>query len=166
MTFLPRRSVALLRWKLPQALLLLVCDQPTAVSHCVALWPKGDGWGGGGHFLSQNRIALNHRDGEMGLADGFSLPKWLTVKQYGERPGWGEDDPVWSERLGRDGWTVVSYPTGTKDDFGAKVWIEFAPPINWRKRNPKWPKRYSLEMSITGLKERDGPWYLTVTRAS
>jgi hypothetical protein len=27
--------------------------------------------------------------------------------------------------------------------------------------NPKWPKRYLLEMSITGIGERDGPWYLT-----
>jgi hypothetical protein len=48
-----------------------------------------------------------------------------------------------------------------QDDFGAKVWMEFAPPIKWRKPNPRWPKQYSLEMSITGMKERDGPWYLT-----
>jgi hypothetical protein len=39
--------------------------------------------------------------------------------------------------------------------------MEFAPPLKWRKRNPKWPKRYSLEMSVKGIKERDGPWYLT-----
>jgi hypothetical protein len=26
----------------------------------LALWPKGDGWGGGGHFVSAKRIALNH----------------------------------------------------------------------------------------------------------
>jgi len=127
----------------------------------LALWPKGDGWGGGGHFLSQNRIALNHRDSEMRLAEGFSHPSWLKVKQLGKRPGWGEDVPIWEERLERDGWTLVSHPTGTKDDFGARVWMEFTPPIKWRKRNPRWPKRYSLEMSITGLKERDGPWYLT-----
>src|SRR5689334_24278886 len=25
----------------------------------LALWPKGDGWGGGGHFESRTRIALN-----------------------------------------------------------------------------------------------------------
>jgi hypothetical protein len=127
----------------------------------LALWPKGDGWGGGGHFASSNRIELNHRDGEINLADGFSLPKWLKVKQLGERPGWGEDNPIWSERLKRDGWTLISYPTKTKDDFGAKVWVEFSPPLVWHKPHPVWPKRYSLEMSITGLKERDGPWYLT-----
>src|SRR5271157_4978410 len=127
----------------------------------LALWPKGDGWGGGGHFLRQGRIELNHRDKEMGLAKGFSIPRWLTVTQFGNRPGWGEDDPVWSERLKRDGWKLVGYPTKTKDDFGPKVWWEFDPPITWRKSNPRWPKRYWIEMSITGLKEKDGPWYLT-----
>jgi len=127
----------------------------------LALWPKGDGWGGGGHFLSRTQIALNHRDNEMRLAEHFSVPRWLKVKQFGKRPGWGEDDPVWSERLRRDGWNLVAYPTRTADNFGAKVWMEFDPPIKWQKRNPKWPKRYSLEMLIRGLKERDGPWYLT-----
>lgn len=127
----------------------------------LTLWPKGDGWGGGGHFVTQHQVALNHRAAEMELANGFSIPRWLKVKPYGKRPGWGEDDPVWSERLKRDGWSLVSYPTKTKDDFGAKVWVEFAPPIVWRKPNPVWPKRYALEMSIEGLKERNGPWYLT-----
>jgi len=126
----------------------------------LAMWPKGDGWGGGGHFLSRRRLALNHRDGELKLAEGFSVPRWLRVEQFGERPGWGEDDPIHSERLERDGWELAEYPTKTKDDFGAKVWMEFSPPIKWRKAHPKWPKRYSLEMSILGIKEKDGPWYL------
>ena len=126
----------------------------------LAMWPKGDGWGGGGHFLAKSRIALNHRDTELKLAEGLSVPKWLKVKQFGTRPGWGEDDPIWSERLKRDGWKLVEYPTRTKDDYGAKVWVEFSPPIRWRKVNPKWPKRYSLDMSIVGIKEKDGPWYL------
>jgi hypothetical protein len=127
----------------------------------LAMWPKGDGWGGGGHFLSGRRIALNHRSHEMRLAEGFSVPRWLRVEPFGKRPGWGEDDPVWSVRLERDGWKLIQYPTGTKDDFGAKVGIEFSPPIKWRKLNPKWPKQYSLEMAITGMHEKDGPWYLT-----
>jgi hypothetical protein len=127
----------------------------------LALWPKGDGWGGGGHFLDQHRIALNHREGEMALAEDFSLPRWLKVKPLGKHSGWGEDDPVWMLRLTRDGWTLVSAPNKTMNDYGAKVWIEFSPAIRWEKRNPKWPRRYLLEMSITGLKEKDGPWYLT-----
>jgi hypothetical protein len=124
----------------------------------LAMWPKGDGWGGGGHFLSQTRIALNHRDNELKLAEGFSVPRWLKVKQFGKRPGWGEDDPIFSERLKRDGWKLVGYPTQTTQ--GAKVRMEFSPPIEWRKVNPKWPERYSLDMSILGIKEKDGPWYL------
>lgn len=125
------------------------------------LWPKGDGWGGGGHFLSQRRIALNHRDNEMQIANGFSIPKWLSIEPFGKRPGWGEDDPIWSERLRRDGWSLTSYPKATKDDFGAKVGWEPSPPIGWRKPNPQWPKKYALEMSIVGMIERNGPWYMT-----
>src|SRR5215468_4161014 len=126
----------------------------------LALWPKGDAWGGGGQFLSSTRIELNHRENEMALAPGFSLPKWLRIRPYGQRPGWGEDNPVWFDRLKRDGWTLISYPTATKDDFGAKVMMEFSPPITWRKPNPACAKRYSLDMSIIGIRERDGPWYL------
>jgi hypothetical protein len=97
----------------------------------------------------------------MALAPGFSVPRWLKVLPFGDRPGWGEDDPVWSERLLRDGWKLISYPTGTKDDLGAKVWWEPSPPIIWRKANPVCPKLYSLDMAIVGIKERGGPWYLT-----
>jgi len=88
----------------------------------LVMWPKGDGWGGGGHFLSRHRIALNHRDGAMEVAKGYSLPKGLRVEQFGERPGWGEDDAIWSKRLERDGWILVSWPTKTKNDFGSRVW--------------------------------------------
>jgi hypothetical protein len=126
----------------------------------IAMWPKGDGWGGGGHFISQNRIALNHRDGETTLAAGFKLPRRIRVEQFGERPGWGEDDPIWFQRLERDGWKLTSIPEKTKDDFGAKVSREFDPPIKWQKANPKFPKLHSLEMAILGIHERDGPWYL------
>jgi hypothetical protein len=127
----------------------------------LALWPKGDGWGGGGHFLTQRRVALNHRATEMNLGEGFSLPQWLKIDPFGAHPGRGEDDPIWSERLKRDGWTLTSVPTTAKDDYGAAVWWEPSPAIAWQKPNPKWPKKYALEMSIVGIKERNGPWYMT-----
>src|ERR1700722_4523881 len=52
----------------------------TAVSRppyltALALWPKGDGWGGGGQFVARDSVQLNHRDQEMFLADGFSVPE-------------------------------------------------------------------------------------------
>jgi len=127
----------------------------------LVMWPTGDTYQGGGHFLSQHRIALNHVEYEVELAKGLSLPKGLRIEQFDYRPGWQEDDPIWSKRLERDGWTLVSWPTKTKDNFGSRVMWEPDPAIKWVKVNPKWPKRYSLEMSITGIGERNGPWYLT-----
>jgi hypothetical protein len=126
----------------------------------LAMWPKNDAWRGGGLFVSRTRLELNHYDSELKLAQGFSVPKWLKVTQFGERPGRGEDDPIYSERLRRDGWKLVDFPTKTKDDFNAKVWMEFSPPIKWMKPSRKWP-RYSLEMSILGIKEKNGPWCVT-----
>ncbi len=127
----------------------------------LALWPKGDGWGGGGQFLSRDCIELNHRNSEMTLADNFCLPNWLSLKPFGDRPGWGEDDPIWSSCLTRDGWTLTASPQSTRNDLGAKVWIEYDPPIMWEKPHPRWPNEYTLRMSIFGIKERNGPWYIT-----
>ena len=126
----------------------------------LALWPKGDCWGGGGQFSSNTQLILNHSDREMELAPGFSIPNWFSVGQCGEWSGRGEDDPIWSSRLIRDGWKLTAYPEKTKDDRGAKVWIEYDPPIAWEKKHPLWPGRYTLRMSILGIKERDGPWLI------
>ncbi len=106
----------------------------------LALWPKGDAWGGGGHFISPTQLELNHRKLEMTLADGFSTPEWLTIQPYGFSSGWGEDDPVWSDRLVREGWTRISA------DF----------PILWEKTHG----RFTLQMAILGLNEANGPWYI------
>jgi hypothetical protein len=126
----------------------------------LALWPKGDGWGGGGQFSARDAIQLNHRNNEMALADGFSLPKWLHVGQFGDRPGWGEDDPVWAQRLRRDGWSLESQPSGLTPDFTAKVTWEFDPPITWQKKHPFRVNELTLRMSIVGMHERNGAWYL------
>lgn len=137
----------------------------TAVSRppfftALALWPKGNCWGGGGKFASDTRLLLNHYNHEMTRAKDFSIPAWLSVGQCGNWSGGGEDDPLWPSRLMRDGWKLTRSPEKTKDDYGAKVWIEYDPPITWEKAHPIWPNKYTLRMSIWGLKERDGPWYL------
>lgn len=133
----------------------------TAVSRppyftALALWPKGDAWGGGGHFATAREILLNHRPDEMDLADGFSIPKWLTVRPFGAHSGWGEDNPVWFERLSRDGWTCTSAGRESGYDRDGKVLLSFDPPIIWEKSN----RRFMLQMKILGMKEREGPWYV------
>lgn len=136
----------------------------TAVSRppfltALALWPKGDCWGGGGQFFSDTCLMLNHQQDEMTLASGFSIPNWFSISPCGDWSGRGEDDPIWSSRLARDGWSLVSSPERTKDDHGAEIWIEFDPPIRWERPHPLWPRKYTLEMSILGIKERNGRWY-------
>ena len=84
----------------------------TAVSRppfltALALWPKGDAWGGGGLFTSENEILLNHRANELELADGFKLARNVRIKTFGTASGWGEDNPIWDKRLIRDGWNQL-----------------------------------------------------------
>lgn len=126
----------------------------------LALWPKGNCWGGGGLFFSNDRLMINDFPEDIKLAPEFSMPSWLAVGSCGEWSGRGEDDPIWSCRLARDGWKLTAYPEKTKNDHGAKVWIEYDPPITWEKLHPFWPKKYILRMSILGIKERGGPGWL------
>lgn len=127
----------------------------------VALWAKGDGWGGGGLFADEQTILLNHRPDEMTLAEGFRLPSHVRVEPFGERPGWGEDRPIWNERLMRDGWALVQQGTAIEHKLGAPVWVTFDPPEVWSKPNHPLRGRYGLRMSIRGLHEREGTWYIT-----
>jgi len=128
----------------------------------LAVWPKGDGWGGGGLFRSDAEILLNHRANEMLLAQGFQLPKEISVSPFGERPGWGEDSPIIDERLERDGWRFVQRGTAVKHELGDPLWIELNPPKIWSKVSPSKSRgSYELQQFTNGLHERDGSWYVT-----
>lgn len=77
-------------------------DTWTAVSRppwftALALWPKGDCWGGGGLFKNGRLILLNHWSCQMALAEGFRLPRSITVAPLGDSAGCGEDDPIESD---------------------------------------------------------------------
>lgn len=76
----------------------------TAVSRppfltALLLWPKGDAWGGGGLFEDERTILLNHGELQRELADGFNVPRSITVNPLGIHAGRGEDDPIWAARL-------------------------------------------------------------------
>lgn len=125
----------------------------------LALWPKGDGWGGGGLFETERKILLNHRAAEMKLAEGFNLPRNLQIKPFGERPGWGEDSPIVDARMNRDGWRMVQDVEAIEHRRGASVGMEFRPPLVWSKKHHQLC-RYELQQHIHGLHQRDGPWYV------
>lgn len=126
----------------------------------LAFWKKGDGWGGGGLFKSESDILLNHREGEMTLGEGFSLPEDIKVSPFGERPGWGEDSPIMDQRLIRDGWNLVQNGESITHELGAPIWVEFDPPEIWSKANPIMNSNYELRQITTGLHERNGSWYV------
>lgn len=139
----------------------------TAVSRppyltALALWRKGDAWGGGGLFDSARRIRLNHRPDEMQLEEGFRLGPSMEVETLGEGAGWGEDNPLLDARLFRDGWRLdPSDSTEIENTFGSSPWIEYRPPVRYRRRIGGDGYVMTLEMAIEGIHERDGPWYLT-----
>jgi hypothetical protein len=121
------------------------------------MWPKGDAWGGGALFVNERTILLNHRPGERRLGNRRHLPRAISVEAFPGRPGWGEDDPIWSTRLTRDGWILRQEGTARENKGRSpKIWWEYPEPRIWSKAKGKW----HLQMRILGLKERDGPWYV------
>lgn len=137
----------------------------TAVSRppfftALAMWPKGDAWGGGGLFQNERTIALNHLAGQRKLAAGFRLPKSIVVEPLKGHPGRGEDDPIHSMRLQRDGWTVRSVGKGQENRRGSKIWWEYGEPQVWSKSRGS----MTLEMRILGIHETEGPWYVVEHR--
>ena len=136
----------------------------TAVSRppyftALALWPKGDAWGGGGLFRDENEILLNHQESALTLAEEYQIPREITVSRlpYG---GGGEDDPIFSDRIARDGWNLLQEARWLKQPEGGRVsWTSETPEI-WSKPHPA-KSGWTLQMRTLGLHERQGPWYVT-----
>jgi hypothetical protein len=142
----------------------------TAVSRpphltALAFWPKGDAWGGGGLFDNEHRIRLNHRPNEMMQEEGFRLAPSMEIVPLGEHPGWGEDDPIHHVRLRRDGWRKVGpEPKVKATGWDSDPWIVFDPVSRYTRSVGPPLAGLKIEMTIRGLKERDGPWYVTSYR--
>jgi hypothetical protein len=135
----------------------------TAVSRppyltALALWPKGDTWGGGGLFKNQRELLLNHGANQLRLADGFSVPRTFEVGAT-PRAGLGEDGPIASMRLQRDGWTLVQKRGQETQTSGGLVY-KFKQPEIWAKPCPSARVRRALRMCTHGVHERGGPWYV------
>jgi hypothetical protein len=130
----------------------------------LALWAKGDAWGGGGLFDSRMRLRLNHRtapyhrNDETALADGFRLPKRFTIAPLWENAGWGEDDPIRAMRLQRDGWLFVQAAQGIEwQGIGAPIGATAGTPeIITKPMNARAGLLYTLRVARHGRFERDG----------
>jgi len=134
----------------------------TAVSRppfftALALWPNLDTWGGGGLFESENSILLNRRGGPGPMAADFRLPRNIRVKSIGEWAGRGEDEPIRSTRMERDGWILADAGAVSEYQRKGPVRWEFTRPQRWQKSR----EGLTLERRILGIGERNGPSYVT-----
>jgi hypothetical protein len=69
----------------------------------LALWPKGDCWHGGGLFKSERVVLLNHKPA---VATPHKEHKPHGLRVIPNPKAQGEDDPIFSQRLERDGWQL------------------------------------------------------------
>ncbi|MBP2300578.1 hypothetical protein [Azospirillum picis] len=126
----------------------------------LTLWPKGDGWGGGGMFEDEKTLLLNHRmvshPNGFELAEGFRLAAGMQVKPLGERSGGGEDNPVnWCIRS-RDGWRMVAEGKGRKGGRRAGAFYTFEAPQIVEKEGVGGRR---LQELLHAIGRRKGAWY-------
>lgn len=126
----------------------------------LALWPKGDTWGGGGFFDSEKKLILNHLPHQMQLQGGFRLKQGFLVHPLGDHSGRGEDSPVWDARLQKSGWVLQSSGSRVEPKWNAKVvWDYSKSPVVYQRTNPK-HSSLALRAKILGINERSGGWYV------
>ena len=130
----------------------------------LAFWPQGNAWGGGGLFsgngrtlyLNHGRSIANEKSAQTQLA-----PLPIRIKPLHENSGCGEDDPIRTYRMLRDGWTVVA--KGSQSS-----WQGSSSPYNFAQRKPsiyqKRPKaqiglpKWGLRLSSKYTGEQQGRW--------
>src|SRR5579864_2896071 len=71
----------------------------------LALWPKGDCWHGGGSFKNARVVLLNHKPA-VATPHKDHKPHRLLVRPNSNANG--EDEPIFSQRLERDGWKLIT----------------------------------------------------------
>ena len=137
----------------------------TAVSRppfftALALWPKGDCWGGGGLFETDRKLCLNHSLHQFALADGFTLPPGFQVEPLGAHSGGGEDQAIlWQRRL-RDGWIQLPAEVDARRKGRGKRWY-IDPPLTVQKSSDgRSPHDLLLRQHPPGTDETRGRWHV------
>ncbi len=130
----------------------------------LSIWFKGDAWGGGGLFSQNGRtIYLNHGTSEVSKksveAQFARLP--MRIKPLREYSGGGEDGPICTYRMLRDGWTLAkkgsrSKMVGVREPYS---FVQKQPTIfDKRPQNKGGPPRWSLQLMSKYTYERQGRW--------
>lgn len=129
----------------------------TAVSRppwltALALWPKGDHWAGGGLFADDRTLRLNHSP-QMAEPHPQHRPK-KALRVLPNPQARGEDDPIYSARLTRDGWAMTREwqreTPGLMQGFHTR-----APELRVRAHPGGLPLCVVMERSIEGYRYRE-----------
>ena len=118
----------------------------------LALWPKGDCWHGGGLFERSRRVWLNHAPSAARPHLGH-LPRGLTVIPNPEAHG--EDYPVWSRRMERDGWVLQQ--VGDFRPSRGLGWNTVQPEI-WDRPHPRGPVLLRRQTDQINFRVAGGPY--------
>ncbi len=119
----------------------------------LALWPKGDTWHGGGLFESETHLWLNHGPHAATAHSDHRPPRWLRVTP--NPMAQGEDWPVWSRRMTRDGWSMVQ--KGSFHLEGLSAWRTEQTEI-WERLSPDASARLRLTTVGINFRMPGGPY--------
>ena len=160
------------KWETPLATWTAISRPPYLTA--LALWPKGDAWGGGGLFLGPRTLGLNHfesspvqtgkrRQAWHPLGDEGvplpRLPRGLAVKPVAAWAGRGEDSPIEDTRMSRDGWQLVAPGTRGSSSRGDEFAFRFEQPEVYERPSPRTGANpLVLRRLLTAIGQRNGPW--------
>ncbi|MDQ1090777.1 hypothetical protein QE400_000190 [Xanthomonas sacchari] len=126
----------------------------------LALWPKGDSWGGGGMFEDERTLLLNHRprDGRdpFPMPTGFQLPHDLQVRPFGTDSGGGEDEPIDGVLRERDGWQLRDAGEGERGGLRSDALFRFSRP---RVREKLGANGRRLQSLLHAVGQDNHAWY-------
>lgn len=157
------------KWQAPFETWTAVSRTPYLTA--LALWPKGDAWGGGGLFETPVTIGLNHLQITSPVIPGArkaawhplgagptTLPGRFEVRRWSEEAaGRGEDNPVHHERIVRDGWIFIAEGDAGPYRQSEYAWLFNAPEI-YERPSPK--GQLTLRRLLRSIYQRNAAWYV------
>jgi len=157
------------KWQTPYETWTAVSRTPYLTA--LALWPKGDAWGGGGMFEGSQAIGINHLSTgpvvvpgaqaakwhPLGLERETGLPAGYSLRRWGEYAGRGEDNPILHERATRDGWVLIAQGESGPHRQSGYGWLFESPEI-YERKSPTGD--LTLRRYLRAIYQRNGPWYV------
>lgn len=132
----------------------------------LAIWPNIGTWGGGGLFETDRTLGLNVMKAQPEPHGDFKIPKNFRATRIADWGGRGEDEPIESTRMERDGWRFTSAGKHSGYKSGAPAHWTFEEPETCERERPRVGHKAHLKPQVILRREKlaigvtDGPWLL------